>query len=64
MTDPELEAMRTLVEALDPLDVPQRRRILKWAWARFVPRGILFPSDSLTDWSEPADNPEDIHVDE
>jgi len=35
MEDSELEAMRSVLAALQPLDGPEQVRVLRWAWQRF-----------------------------
>lgn len=33
----EIAAMTTVAEELERLDKPARERIMRWAWARYVP---------------------------
>lgn len=47
--------MRAIVEALSGLDAAERRRVLKWAWARFVPWVLFGGQEQVDDWSEPAE---------
>lgn len=42
--DPEIAAMRTVSEALAPLDLAQQSRALKWASERFGTDGNLIAS--------------------
>jgi hypothetical protein len=53
--DPELNAMRYVAEALNDLDRGARKRVLNWAWHKFVPPVMLDLSGaphSLTDQVE------------
>ena len=36
MTDPEVEALRVIVEALEPLDADARSRVVNWAYDRYI----------------------------
>lgn len=54
--DPELLAMRIVAQALGGLDGAERRRVLKWAWARFVPWTVFGNQDQVDDWVEPAES--------
>jgi hypothetical protein len=47
--EPELRAMAEIVRVLEPLNRQERKRVLAWAWSRFVPWTLLDPGPLPSD---------------